>query len=81
MERWTSLEVSSEEFGQDQPLGGLEQPMGMEEVTLEEKGLRVEPQGVLVVRTEEAALEWSLRWWGKSRKLRERSASGRRGCA
>lgn len=40
MERWTSLEVSSEEFGQDQPLGGLEQPMGMEEVTLEEKGLR-----------------------------------------
>ena len=38
--RWTSLEVSSEEFGQDQPLGGLEQPMGMEEVTLEEKGLR-----------------------------------------
>lgn len=44
MERWTSLELSSEEFGQDQPLGGLEQPMGMEEVTfLEEKGLRVEP--------------------------------------
>lgn len=62
MERWTSLELSGEEFGQDQPLGGLEQPVGMDEVTLEEKGLRVETQGILVVRTEEAALKWSLRW-------------------
>ena len=62
MERWTSLELASEEFGQNQPLGGPQQPIGMEEVTLEEKGIRVEPQGILVVRTEEAALEWSLRW-------------------
>ena len=62
MERWTSLELSGEDFGQDQPLGGLEQPVVMDEVTSEEKGLRVETQGILVVRTEEAVLKWSLRW-------------------